>query len=238
MSTPGYLTDAELTTVQGTLQLGNKAAHAFIVMRAAAKEDGVTVTIVPPAGGYRTMALTLAMRANPAKYNVTPGILPSLQSLHMQGIAADIGSGFAWVKRYGHKFGWSFPLAGDPNHAVYDGTIVAGDGERITETEQDMIFVRKGTGNWWVKEAGAAWQELTQTPADLVKKATGMSAPSVSDAELTQLQTLFPNPSSSAGVLPPDLATKTDIDAAARTVIEAIPTAEVNGAAARAAIIK
>ncbi len=148
MSQPGYLNPSELTTVQGSLQLSNATARAFIAMRDAAKRDGVTVTIVAPGGAYRSMALTLAMRADPAKYNVTPGIAPSLYSLHMQGIAADIGSGLAWVKSNGHKYGFSFPLKGDPNHSVYDGTTLAGSGTPIIErrnNEMSKLYYKQGT---------------------------------------------------------------------------------------------
>lgn len=155
MSNPGYLTATELTTVQGVIQLGNATARAFIAMRAAAKKDGVGITIAEPGGGYRSMALTLAMRKNPAKYNVTPGILPSLQSKHMQGIAADIGGGFAWVKAHGKAFGFTFPLKGDPNHSVYDGvTIPAGAGSLIKEKNMATNFVDTSTYKNKVAVAG------------------------------------------------------------------------------------
>lgn len=155
MSKPGYLLPSELTTVQGSLQLANKAAVSFLAMRDAAAKDGVSVTIVPPAGAYRTMAVTLDMRKNPAKYNVTPGILPSLQSKHMVGIAADIGAGFAWVKANGKRYGFTFPLKGDPNHSVYDGvTIPAGTGSLIKEKNMATNFVDTSTYKNKVAVAG------------------------------------------------------------------------------------
>ncbi|WP_349902601.1 M15 family metallopeptidase domain-containing protein [Parafrigoribacterium humi] len=128
MSTNGHLAAAELTTVQGTIQLRTDTAAAWNAMKAAAARDGVTLTIAPPAGGYRSWAMQLDMRARPALYNITPGIIPGLPSEHGLGICVDIAQGLAWVKHNGAQFGFTFPLRTDPNHARYNGTTTAGSG--------------------------------------------------------------------------------------------------------------
>jgi hypothetical protein len=164
MSKPGYLTPSELTTVQGSMQLANSTARAWETMKAAAAKEGVTLTIAAPGGAYRSHALTLAMRANPKAYNVTPGITPSLTSQHMEGICVDVAQGLAWVKRNGARFGFTFPLSGDPNHARHDGTTAAGTGHPINTKETNMPAVIKrttGTAEW-----SLIWPPL-RGPSDL-----------------------------------------------------------------------
>jgi len=157
MSANGYLRADELTTVQGDMQLRNDTAVAWNAMKAAAALDGVTLTIARPEGDYRNWATQLDMRAHPSKYNITPGIVPGLPSEHGLGICVDVASGLAWVKKNGRRFGFTFPLAFDPNHARYDGTTIpAGhSGTPLREQEEeDEMAIR---GITWRSAAGVAW---------------------------------------------------------------------------------
>jgi hypothetical protein len=135
----GYLPATALTNVQGSIQLENKTAQQYFAMKAAAAQVGVTINIATPAGGYRSWATQLDMRANPAKYNITPGIIPGLPSEHGFGTCVDIASGLAWVKANGSRWGFTFPLSFDPNHAQYDVTTTAGSGGTPIEGYDDMI---------------------------------------------------------------------------------------------------
>lgn len=143
MSKNGYLSPAELTTVQGTMQLRTDTAKSWFAMKAAAAHDGVTLTIAGPAGAYRSWATQLDMRAHPGRYNITPGIVSGLPSEHGLGTCADIAAGLAWVKSNGRRFGWTFPLKTDPNHARYGGTTTAGETSTpiATEEDDDMKYI-------------------------------------------------------------------------------------------------
>ena len=156
MSAPGYLRPDELITVQGSIQLVAPTAHAFLAMRDdAAEQDQVNITIATPAGGYRSHAMDVDMHAHPQKYNINPalvgGLYPVGKSKHALGTEVDIAAGLSWVKKNGHKYGFTFTeiAKGDLNHAHHDGiTFAGGNSQPITkgalmalsDAEQDEVL--------------------------------------------------------------------------------------------------
>jgi len=197
MSTSGHLTDFDLVTVPGG-RLEPATALAWNAMRAAAlRESAVTLTIVQPRaavaantpGSYRSRATSLDMRARPALYNITPGILPGIPSEHEDGDAIDVGAGLAWCTANDdanlHRFGFvRTKLAiGDKNHIKHVGTAPADSGSTAITTEEqeedDMATkpiyyvatgnnktVTVGKGDIWVRSApGEPLRRMTQGQA-------------------------------------------------------------------------
>lgn len=75
MSTNGRLPSTSLVAVQGSIVLPTAAAASWLRFVAAARAAGyATPLITSPAGGYRTYAMQVAMRANPSAYGVPAGV--------------------------------------------------------------------------------------------------------------------------------------------------------------------
>jgi hypothetical protein len=135
MPANGFLPDADLEVVQGSganaIRLTHPTAAIFRRMRSDAAKEGITLTLVASyrgAAGYRSWATQLDMRAHPSLYNIGKGFgLPGLPSEHGWGTCMDIDQGLAWVKDNGHRYGVTFPIASDHNHARYDGITMAGE---------------------------------------------------------------------------------------------------------------
>lgn len=153
----GYWPDYALVTVQGSganaIRLSAPTAAILRRMRADAGKEGVTITLVSSyhgAAGYRSWPTQLDMRAHPSLYDITPGIISGLPSGHGDANCMDIDGGLAWVKANGAKYGVTFPISFDHNHARYDGIAFAGEiGSPITadapppsRTDTDMRFAR------------------------------------------------------------------------------------------------
>jgi len=178
MSAPGYLTPAELTTVQPGVELANAVARNFLAMRdAAAEEDHVNVTIALPAGGYRSHALDVDMHTHPQKYNINPaltsGLYPVGVSKHALGTEVDIVAGLAWVIKNGARFGFTRTevAKGDLNHFHGDGTtVVAVTATPITEQREDddmpHIMIEDKTNSQWLVGTNARYH-LTPDDAAL-----------------------------------------------------------------------
>lgn len=145
MSANGFLRDDELTVVQGSganaIRLSLGFAAVLRRMQTDAAKDGVRVTLVASyhgAAGYRSRATQLDMRVHPSLYSITPGIVPGLPSEHGTGNCGDIDQGLAWVKKNGARYGVTFPLAFDHNHARWDGTTLAGESGAPIEAEKAL----------------------------------------------------------------------------------------------------
>jgi hypothetical protein len=153
MSENGHLSDNELTTVQGSganaIRLANSTAAIWLRMKSDAAKEGITLTLVASyhgAAGYRSWATQLDMRAHPSLYNIGKGFgLPGLPSEHGWGTCMDIDQGLAWVKANGHRYGVTFPIASDHNHARYDGITMAGEtGSEIPDETPAIQLSQKG----------------------------------------------------------------------------------------------
>lgn len=140
MATNGYLPASDLTAVQGTIQLETRTAKQYLAMKAYASSVGITITIAPPAGGYRSHSMQVDMRNRPWLYHITPGVVPGLPSDHGFGTEVDIASGLTWVIANGGRFGFTRTKLrfNDPNHFHYDGTTVASGTTSPTEGEEEM----------------------------------------------------------------------------------------------------
>jgi hypothetical protein len=139
MVSNGRLAGGDLTSVQGSIQLGDGTAKAYLGLKRAVKLHlDRTIRIAAPAGGYRSYAVQSAMRtaslhgtkADKAKWGLSSSSTAVLAeagtSNHGLGICVDIvgtpldSAFFALAKTYG----FTRPLQGDPNHFQYDGHTV------------------------------------------------------------------------------------------------------------------
>lgn len=84
MSRNGFLTDDELTPVQGDIQLPNEAAFSYLAFVDAARRARKNPSLSPLAGGYRSYAMQADMYRNPAKYNASSGVASPGHSAHGQ----------------------------------------------------------------------------------------------------------------------------------------------------------
>lgn len=134
MSKNGQLTSSELANVGG-MQLATSTAQAWQAMVEAAEADGIALSIVRPAGAYRSLFVQGDMKKNPAAYNLNPAssvniAAPGL-STHGDGRSVDIssfsGKRRVWVLANGARFGFTRPFGEkDPNHFHHDGTAPMG----------------------------------------------------------------------------------------------------------------
>jgi hypothetical protein len=130
MSENGRLKASELSDVGGML-LEARAAQAFRNWSAAtAAATGRGITIIRPAGAYRSYAVQRDMRLNPGRWNLNPSSSINLaregSSTHGFGTRVDIGyytgAGWAWALANAHRFGFRREFgAADPNHFMHDG---------------------------------------------------------------------------------------------------------------------
>lgn len=139
-----------LVTVEDNDQLIATAAASFFAMRAAAARDRVALSIVEPAGAYRSAWVQNDMVDHPERYNLNPKSLikfgRSGQS-HGWGNRIDVNAAAVpWMLANAARFGWSREYgARDPNHFKHDGvTATAGSGAggfTPTIEEDDMTMM-------------------------------------------------------------------------------------------------
>lgn len=185
MSSNGAVSASELTHVRGDIWLHRNTAAAYAQMAAAAAASGVSLSIYPW-GGYRDLALQRAMRENPARYNVAPGVVLALpgKSTHGWGTAVDIAGGRAWVIRHGAAYGFSQPMPRtDPSHFQHNGVAPkptpGGTGNTTpapvdTRTDTDMILLyitdnadgNNKPGYWWVNPVTGKFIPLVASDAN------------------------------------------------------------------------
>ena len=133
----GKLDPSKLITVQGSYQLRNDAAQAFINAAAAAKKSGVNLSL---SSAYRSYEKQAALYANRAS-NPYPVAAPGTSN-HGYGIAVDIPEGtpgHTWMRTYGRQFGWK-NLPGDAVHFDYvGGTKAMFKGGRVSKPTFALI---------------------------------------------------------------------------------------------------
>jgi hypothetical protein len=138
-----------LVTVEDNDQLIATAAASFFAMRAAAAAEGVTLSIVEPAGAYRSAWVQNDMVDNPGRYNLNPKSIikfgRSGQS-HGWGNRIDVNSAAVpWMLRNATRFGWSREYgARDPNHFKHDGVTATGGGSSGAGVTPDPVNVDEG----------------------------------------------------------------------------------------------
>lgn len=151
---PGYpngqMPPTTLTNWGGnTIYTGMLGACQQLNLRAI--QDGYTLAVAPPVGGYRSLATQADMLTHPGRYGLNPNsnapLAPIGKSTHGWGTAVDfIGAPITWLHTNAPDYGFSFPLAieGDTNHAEWNGTIFASTTETPIDntTEQDDEMVK------------------------------------------------------------------------------------------------
>lgn len=136
MVTNGRLPSANLVTAQKGILLSTPTATAWRQLVVKAKSTlGRSISIAEPAGGYRSFATQHAMQQASLHGTVaekkawglsttsTAALADAGQSPHGLGICVDI-VGTALDERFldlAKTFGFTRPIAGDPNHFQHDG---------------------------------------------------------------------------------------------------------------------
>jgi len=173
MSANGELKDSELVTVQPGIRLTPATARQFNAAKAAAARDGVSLTIVQSfngAGGYRSRAVQLDMRARPKLYGITPGVTPGLPSDHGWGTQVDIAGGLDWLIKNGERYGFIRNKLAfkDYNHFGYNGTTVTAStgATPISAEEAKEMFTLFNIPNEgiWVRSLITGNRAHVQTP--------------------------------------------------------------------------
>ncbi len=176
MSKNGQLTDDELTPVQGTIQLANTTARAWLGLETATRTElGVDLNITSPAGGYRDLAMQRAMYANPAAFGAKTVATPGY-SVHGQGRCVDIYNWAALGSRrldlIAARFGFRRTIIGEAWHYQHDGvTATGGGGGGFNPLSGGNMF-------GFVYTPAVSWKFFC-VPGDYIKNTPGAQAESV-----------------------------------------------------------
>ena len=143
-----------LREVEPGMLLEAATADAYLRLKAAGKQAGVTVSIAKPVGAYRSLAVQEDMHANPAKYGPDPAssvpLAPVGQSTHGWGTRVDIavGAGRTWAIVRAADFGFTREFgSADPGHFKYSSPSFAAVGVTPIQGEEVGGIIRDpGTG--------------------------------------------------------------------------------------------
>lgn len=152
MSFNGRLSADQLTLVGDSIYLSNRAAKAWSLMvTACAKDTGHTMTITPPDGGYRDLAMQQYLIDHPE--GPVP-IAPLGYSTHGMGDAVDIHRVwlvYGWLRGNAHRFGFHQQFASEAWHWKHDGSEPAGNDvtpiDEQIEEEETMTTYMEPTEN-------------------------------------------------------------------------------------------
>lgn len=99
----GRIPEDQMTDLGGGQKLESTAAHNWNLMVAAAKADGVDISLTD---SYRDYAGQVSVRKRKGHKVATakPGT-----SVHGWGKAVDVGNGREWIQQNGHRWGWVWP---------------------------------------------------------------------------------------------------------------------------------
>lgn len=235
MASNGYLAEGgiRLVTVEDNDQLIATAAAAFFAAKAAAAHDGVTLSIVEPAGAYRPFSVQEGMYYRPEDYNLNPknslkGASPGY-STHGWGNRWDVNSaGLNWMIANGHRYGWTREFGtADPNHFKHDGrTATSGAGSSSGTTlqeDEDMTYAIEcnsvGTPEYQLIALYGAgvqggWEEIPTTARggyfnvwrEATKRVTGVEPPltGVTLAEWNVLKSVYKTRATAVSSAPVD----------------------------------
>jgi len=123
----GYVPESQLVEVEPGIQLARDTAAAYLRAKAAARADGVALSIARPAGGYRSFGTQQDMHVHPALYNLDPtstaGLAAAGHSGHGLGNRVDInGNGRPWFLTHCAEYGFVREFgAADPGHYEFPG---------------------------------------------------------------------------------------------------------------------
>jgi hypothetical protein len=265
MARNGYLAEdgIRLVTVEDNDQLIATAAASFFRMRAAAAADGVTISIVEPAGAYRTAWVQNDMVDRPWLYNLNPNSTVKFSRYgqsHGWGNRFDANSAAVpWLLRRGAEFGWIREYgARDPNHFKHDGvTAISGAGASSGAQADAALLRRQKEDGMYVGGSGTtvywSWTDANGHPrlrtcgqAEAAIARKNNLANSATAAEITALgveagwpsggpEPVLPLPKVDAELNVGDIQVNLPDDIARKVDI---PTATENGQAARDAIVK
>jgi hypothetical protein len=251
----GYVPDSALVTVEDNDQLTEPAASAFLAMKADAAKAGITLSIVEPAGAYRSFFVQEDMHARPWLYNLNPANVVTLAkpgySSHGFGDRFDCAAAaLPWVLANGSRFGFTREFgAKDPNHFMHDGAVRGfGSGgaapvPKRKKPPMSMAYLKTSTLKSGARtpdtllalSVGGVWTEYRNGSPDgngvdmavrIYRSRGDAPALELNDSEWERTKADHAR-LPAGGTLPTDLARKSDV-----------PTAAENGLAARAAIVK
>ena len=176
----GYLPASGLTTVQGSIQLPQRAAQAWFALEAAARSEfGVDLNITSPGGGYRSYAMQQDMYENPTYYGAKPGkVAAPGNSVH--GTLPGCVDIYNWaavgtlrLDILARRFGWRRTITGEPWHYQYDGSTAStagggGAGVAVRKgSTMTTLYYKEGSSPTLYALAGdspgtpANWHETT-----------------------------------------------------------------------------
>ena len=162
MSSNGKLLPAELVEVQSGISLSPRSAAAWLAMKAAAAQAGVTLTIAIPYGGYRDLAGQRAIILSGSHSGIQVAALGS--STHGFGTRVDVANWYAprstWLLANAALFGFTREFGDrDPNHFKHDGRATATPTATTTRKVNPVIsvarIIRKGVGEHIMYASGA-----------------------------------------------------------------------------------
>ena len=130
------------------VSLRKATANAVQRLVADAKEDGVTISIWLPAGGYRSLwtQAQMKMERNKEKYGIDKNfnlaiLSPVGKSPHGDGYAVDFRSsdGGTWLQKHARSYGFAWTIGNaDPAHWVHDGH-TKGEGFGLSRAEVKTV---------------------------------------------------------------------------------------------------
>lgn len=125
-----------LVTVQGSMQLAEPAATAWLALVAdVCASTGIRLTITSPGGAWRSEEMVLDMWRNPARYGATMGTakprsLGGPGSIHQDGLCVDIWNwaaiGTPDLDHYAALHGFRRTITGERWHYQHNGITPAG----------------------------------------------------------------------------------------------------------------
>jgi len=138
MSTNGFVPDAQLAPVQGSMKAIKNTATQYKRMKTKGQKANVALSVITPAGAYRDRKTDIEMHEPryAAKYNMAADGYKLLKPIglgeHGKGLALDIratglnglsnADATEWLRANAGKYGFKQTLpTSDPNHFEHDG---------------------------------------------------------------------------------------------------------------------
>lgn len=241
-----------LVTVQGSMKLAAAAAAAWHRLVAdCKKQTGVTLTITSPAGAYRDEAMVVDMWRNPKKYGASQGVarpksLGGPGSVHESGLCVDINNwaavGSERLDALARVHGFRRTITTEPWHYQHSGVMPAAVKVDKFEEQGDIemrVLYNKDSTDDATRRAligELTFQVITGPQSTRERKFWGDPV-NVTVGEWNAARDLVIARRKELG-LPVAVTSDGSVGVDYDRIQGMIPTAEQNGAAARAAIVK
>lgn len=241
-----------LVTVQGSMQLAAPAAAAWHRLTIdVARQTGVSLLISSPAGAYRDEAMVVDMWRNPKKYGASQGVarpksLGGPGSVHENGLCVDINNwalvGSKRLDDIARAHGFRRTIASEPWHYQHSGVMPAAATVTKFEEQGDIemrVLYNKDSKDDDTRRAligELTFQVITGPQSTRERKFWGDPV-NVTVGEWDAARDLVIARRKELG-LPVAISSNGSVGVDYDRIQGMIPTAEQNGAAARAAIVK